>query len=924
MRIISNIMADNTNYHLSKTDKKRAKSTEKLSSGLHLNRAADDAAGMAISEKMRAQIRGLNQASRNISDGTSLTNTAEGGMQEIHNILQRSRELLLQANSDTNSSDVDRPAIQAELDQLSAEIDALATTTEFNGIKLLDGHGEPIPCSYTPPPHTDRIDPAPSSPVSPPKPSPNDPVQRPITGNTIRVSGDGTLDLDAFGSISGCTIEVAEGSNILIKQSDPAKVQTNVTINCGAGANLSIENLNILNTNGASCVKFSSGDSCLGLIGENTLAQDISTLPDRATYNAALYASTQATVDVGSATVSIQDVDGNPSTDPVLNARITNDGGAQTERYAAIIGKSSDGTSSGTSGKLIIASGTVNATASGNINMYGSAIGGANYPVFTSGSYPDNPSGSIPSLMSQIDIQGYVRGKCRAIPHATNVTAQLDVRSLKGVAPLDQQFAAIGGVGGTPGSPGTMGTPGTPGSEGSPSSPPTGGINIFGGNVTATTNAAPGQNHAVAIGGTSGTIFISGGNTTVNATTTASLGTNYAAAIGNFGELRIADGTVNATAVSSYGAAIGGNGGKDGGIINLYGGHTTAEVLGAGDGAAVGGGGAVNGFPAGQGAMLSIFEGEEEKLLDILPEAPAQNQGHIGAGKEGGAISKTVDPGNVIVYDDSYKEACKAEYDRRGDIRNDTSNNINDIFDYILPNVFKDPGGPSVILDGYTGEPLYRTEIKLENSSFFPGQEIPYSLDGKKYIATVHTDGKLYLYQPVGKDGKELELLIGGGKYRGTLDLGDLDHEATSNNGVDEGYTDVKEDRVIWIQGGANANDGAWLHTYDCRAKALNVAKMWAEPHCKTEGSIDDVTRAINRVSSFCADAGAKRNRLEYAMKNVDNSSENLAAAESRIRDVDMAKEMSEYVKTGILTQAATAILAQANQAPQAVLRLLQ
>ncbi|MCG4581096.1 flagellin [Clostridium cochlearium] len=115
-----------------------AKATEKLSSGLRINRAGDDAAGLAISEKMRGQIRGLNQASRNAQDGISLIQTAEGGLNETHAILQRMRELAVQSSTDTNV-EIDRGAIQDEMNQLVSEIDRISNTTEFNTQKLLNG-----------------------------------------------------------------------------------------------------------------------------------------------------------------------------------------------------------------------------------------------------------------------------------------------------------------------------------------------------------------------------------------------------------------------------------------------------------------------------------------------------------------------------------------------------------------------------------------------------------------------------------------------------------------------------------------------------------------------------------------------------------------------------------------------------------------
>ena len=139
MRINNNIMALNTHRQYSINNNNISKSTEKLSSGYRINRAGDDAAGLAISEKMRAQIRGLNMAAKNSNDAISLVQTAEGALTETHAILQRMRELAVQAASDTNDDTVDRAALDAEFQQLKDEIDDIANKTAFNGKKLLDG-----------------------------------------------------------------------------------------------------------------------------------------------------------------------------------------------------------------------------------------------------------------------------------------------------------------------------------------------------------------------------------------------------------------------------------------------------------------------------------------------------------------------------------------------------------------------------------------------------------------------------------------------------------------------------------------------------------------------------------------------------------------------------------------------------------------
>jgi len=136
MRINNNIMAMNTHRQLGLASTSGAKSMSKLSSGYRINNAADDAAGLSISEKMRGQIRGLNQASRNAQDGISLIQTAEGALNETHAILQRMRELAVQSATDTNTS-VDRDSMQSEMDQLAREVTRIADTTEFNKQTLM-------------------------------------------------------------------------------------------------------------------------------------------------------------------------------------------------------------------------------------------------------------------------------------------------------------------------------------------------------------------------------------------------------------------------------------------------------------------------------------------------------------------------------------------------------------------------------------------------------------------------------------------------------------------------------------------------------------------------------------------------------------------------------------------------------------------
>lgn len=137
LRIQTNVEAFNAHRNLVSTSNALGKSMERLSSGYRINRAADDAAGLAISERLRAQVRGIGQAQRNAQDAVSLVQTAEGSLDEVHSMLQRARELAVQYKNGS-LSESDQKSIQSEINQLASEVERIGTSTEFNGIKLLN------------------------------------------------------------------------------------------------------------------------------------------------------------------------------------------------------------------------------------------------------------------------------------------------------------------------------------------------------------------------------------------------------------------------------------------------------------------------------------------------------------------------------------------------------------------------------------------------------------------------------------------------------------------------------------------------------------------------------------------------------------------------------------------------------------------
>ncbi|KYG27292.1 flagellin N-terminal helical domain-containing protein [Priestia endophytica] len=211
MRINHNIAALNTYNKLGVNNNAMSKNMEKLSSGLRINRAGDDAAGLSISEKMRAQIRGLDQASKNAQDGISLIQTAEGGLNETHDILQRMNELATQAANGTLEDD-DRQAIGDELSQLTDEIDRIAKSANFNGKNLLDG---------------------------------NFGVQLDSAGTGIKVGSDGVSAIDISGAKASSTFTLTSGAAGEYTLTDTAGNAQNLKLADNTAGTLNFDSLGV-------------------------------------------------------------------------------------------------------------------------------------------------------------------------------------------------------------------------------------------------------------------------------------------------------------------------------------------------------------------------------------------------------------------------------------------------------------------------------------------------------------------------------------------------------------------------------------------------------------------------------------------------------------------------------------------------------
>jgi flagellin len=307
MRINHNIASLNTYRQLSTNTAMGAKSLEKLSSGLRINRAADDAAGLAISEKMRGQIRGLDQATRNAQDSISLIQTAEGALNETHSILQRMRELAVQSSNDT-STDSDRGKLQSEISQLKSEIDRISNNTEFNTKKLLNGELAAAKVAQG-----DILESAGLSIVNGIAVNP--------TENAINVANDITFTLDEDSTSPASTLSVTLGAGTysqaeLVTALNAAKTAAGVSADLIFSANTGNTGITLSNTGGTAASV--SGLASLSLADNSAIAATTGTAVGTAITFDAYDVSGANTFDIsvnGGSDVTIALTDGGTSAD---------------------------------------------------------------------------------------------------------------------------------------------------------------------------------------------------------------------------------------------------------------------------------------------------------------------------------------------------------------------------------------------------------------------------------------------------------------------------------------------------------------------------------------------------------------------------------------------------------------------------------
>lgn len=778
MIINHNIAALNTYRQLSSNNAIGSKSLEKLSAGLRINRAGDDAAGLAISEKMRGQIRGLEQAVRNAQDGISMIQTAEGALNETHSILQRMRELATQAANDTNV-DVDRTEIQKEINQLTSEINRIGNTTEFNTMKLLNGS---------------RVD----------------------RSNIQEINfADGTQRIQ----------DATTGLDIRLNQ---------IGLTMAAGTyNVTVEEMQGVREAGSMGVLLAGVDYTIAAPG----VKNPTFAGDKITINADSWADAQfllkGTTAAKTTSNNVVDAYGTLASGSEISLTVKINGNNETITYKNETG--SDETYDKVAAKL-----NVLAQEKGfNISLSGT-------------------TGSDTLEITALNKDGYYgSGTSMEFISGTDIFDNVSITFTD--------------------TPGEMGT---------------------GATVTATKT------------GDGFTIVIDNGAGTKSTDITADENGNYVYnqhginfTLTDLGDMATGDKfefTIDPTQISGTGVG--------------------QKIF----------------YEVGTKQQGWITTGADLKD-DITGPAPFFVEDKINFGSDAQAGTWTIqfvndadgsgNAGLKITFnngtEDIYKDILIGnagtlfQYDAHGIsfILNSTNmkNGATAVFEFEETNL----QGMKVSVDG-VGEKIV-----------LAGADGKFKLDGDQSIKglTLASDnlsaGNFTIEVGEMQYGKNntLNMQIGANQAQAlNIDIDDMRSAAIQVSSISGGAAKVTlnngEQIDAWFTTIKNVTDGT-----DATAEeyALDVSTFE-----KAGAAITVINNAIERVSAERSKLGAFQNRLEHSINNLGTSAENLTAAESRIRDVDMAKEMMEFTKMNILAQAATAMLAQANQQPQMVLQLLR
>ena len=926
MIIQHNMQAMNANRMLGRVVTSQSKSTEKLSSGYRINRAADDAAGLAISEKMRGQIRGLNRASLNAQDGISLIQTAEGALNESQSILQRMRELSVQAANETNT-DQDRENIQAEINQLTSEINRIGNTTEFNTKKLLQGNTTEAVTSGA---EVDTLTEAEIGTTAATITSFDTVTKSELaTSSSIATVYNGkstsAATADAFATTTpGVEQKQAEATLFGIKFTAKADGQNTLAGTTGNSKTITIEKVanpgdatSITNTTGAISIKLSEEDAkkitnaseLLAVLKNHANYSQISqdyevTIPDNGDSEKDITADiTQIIGDAGkgitatpkTATTSGGVAEAQGVYTFELKTQFLEHGDTieiDGKVYTAVIEK--DGaTANAAKGEFKIGS-----VAAGVVTM-------------------DNLSTQATSLVAALKAFG-----------GFDTTATATATQTSGAEKITIKEAAGKG--------GKSELSGTPTIKGA------------GHDNSITITDEMGQNFGIKLKtGTAMGVIYAAGTDTMTITLDASNSENNTAekiqeairklqtttTVNGSGTLQRDFSKITVTANGGWDTEAGITSGEltatAGGVQAKLGEYSfdvnnveNGNLLKIGDVVLTG---KTSGANTGKGEFIV---GDMTSLKEAIANS---------------SLGKSYDVTTAGVTVTLKEKTATGKDLKASDVAVSAGGTAGE-FELSDMELLKDGGsitidGEKIDVSSKNAHVGYENGTAIKEAETAEGQ-IAALADAinknealsAKYTASTSADGKLVLAQKVAseeaptittttstKGSFELKLQIGANTGQSmTIEIGDTRANALGVSGdgssstvmASDGKTVATYTEVETVNNGSDNNNIEYaldVSTFDHASAATAV--------------IDD---ALNVLSKQRAELGAFQNRLEYTIANLDNTSENLQSAESSIRDVNMADEMLNYSKNNILQQAAQSMLAQANQSTQGVLSLLQ
>ena len=833
MIIQHNMPAINAHRQLGINNNNISKSLEKLSSGYRINKAGDDAAGLAISEKMRGQISGLTQATRNSQDGISLIQTAEGALQETHSILQRMRELAVQSSNGTYQDAVDRENLDKEVTALKSEIDRISTSTNFNGQALLNGDLS----AYKSGTITGST-PALSTTV-------NKATTETVTGVTVSyaekaaagapdtnitdttnlgavTTGTNGVTVAAFNpaaatefngtqltiALDGTTIGGATGTGFTAV-TDAATAATKVGELTSRDASIKLDNLTIKFTDGAAGAGLSADKSVLTI--------DISaakTATDAASFNTAIAGAIRGAFGAGAGLDLVSSADG------------TNTGAT-----VQLSGKTQD---------LNVAS-TVSSKAEDNIVVDFSTYDGATTPL--KAGYTVKLDGKTYEFADDTTTALNTAGAIRV-----NVGGK-DLATATGQELANALETAINGETSTTGMKAS-----TTGADGK---------------LTITANSGKIADKTVAFDSTFGSSLpktietsLTFANNLTDGTKVSINGTTY---------------TMKATASGANEIAIGAT--KEDTATAIAAKLATADPTLKVDSSTAG--------------TLKFTSADGTKSINASVTGK-----DIAASRDYSITKANLKAGDTFTYAGKTIELTEAgKTAATGNIGLDLATaDATKIKDTLFAELSKDGTAASTT----AALALSVTGDKINISGDSGATALMTTTNKGAAGVAAKNDGLIF---QIGSNGTADQRVTLSVENMGSSTIGTLTAKKdTAGNDVVDANGEVVKD--------VKASD--------------SIASISVSTREKANSAIEVIDNAINQVSGTRADLGALQNRLEHTINNLGVASENLTAAESRIRDVDMAKEMMAFTKNQILAQASQAMLAQANTLPQGVLQLLK